>query len=337
MTEEWSITALLGAFRWHPHFVVTSHARPDGDAIGSVLALGEILNQLGCTTDLILADPIPLIYRTLPNVDRIRVSASASDAMYRRAGTDPAPAILLECDGIERTGLRDLEGRALINIDHHASSRNFGTLNWIDPNACAVAAMIYRLAIAAKVEITASMATCLYTAILSDTGSFNHPNTNSESFAIAHELTLRGANPSQIARDLYFSNPVGKVRLLATALGSLERRGRVAYSWITLEDLARAEAGAEDCEGIVNYLIGIDGVDAAFFLREQPDSHFRLSMRSRGGVNVAHVAEIFNGGGHKSASGCTIAGPLGTAIERILKQLDPAKAAPAGVQLQARV
>lgn len=317
-TQDSHIAALLAVFRSYDSFLLTSHARPDGDAIGSVLALAEVLDQLGCKTQVIFADPIPQIYRTLPNLHRVHHAASANEI-------DPdvnTPAILLECDGIARTGLLGLENRTLINIDHHASGRSFASVNWIDEYACAVAAMVYRIAIAAKVEITPSLATCLYTAILSDTGSFTYSSTNAETFALVHDLAVKGANPSQIARDLYFSNPASKVRLLGTALSNLQCEGPIAWTWVTSDDLDRAGADAEDCEGVVNYLIGITGIDSAVFLREVPDtSQFRLSIRSTGKLDVSKVAEHFGGGGHRNASGCTLDGPLSTAIERILAQI----------------
>jgi phosphoesterase RecJ-like protein len=318
MTIEPAINALVEAFRSHRRLLITSHARPDGDAVGSVLALAEVLDQLGCEPLIVLADESPLIYRTLPGIERIRYAADAREI-------DPhlsTPAILLECDGIPRTGLLGLDGRCLINIDHHASGREFGTLNWIDEDACAVAAMIYRIALAAKVQITPSMATCLYTAILSDTGSFTYSSTNAETFALAHDLAARGASPSQIARDLYFSNPESKIRLLGTALSNLRTDGPLAWSWVTTHDMDRAGAVAEDCEGVVNYLISIAGVESAVFLRELPSvDQYRLSIRSKGKVDVAQIAENFGGGGHRSASGCTLDGPLTAAMERILSQL----------------
>jgi len=312
------IAAVLAAFRAHPRFLLTSHARPDGDAIGSVLALAELLDQLGCQVDIVFADPVPSTYSTLPNLHRIHHTPSANDIDH----DGNTPAILLECDGIARTGLLGLEGRTLINIDHHASGQFFGALNWIDEHACAVAAMVYRIAIAAQVEITPSLATCLYTAILSDTGSFTYSSTTADTFALAHNLATRGANPSQIARDLYFSNPASKVRLLGTALNNLQLDGPIAWAWVTSEDMDRAGADAEDCEGIVNYLISIAGIEAAVFLREVPEtSLFRLSIRSKGKLDVSHVAEHFGGGGHRNASGCTLAGPLNVALDRILAQL----------------
>jgi len=317
-SHERRIAELLTLFRTHRRLLLTSHSRPDGDAIGSVLALAEILDQLGCKADVILVDPIPATYSALPNLQRIHHKASANDV----DPTGTIPAVLLECDGIARTGLQGLEGRTLINIDHHASGRPFGSINWIDEHACAVAAMIYRLALAAGVKITPSMATCLYAAIMSDTGAFTYPSTNAQTFALVHDLAARGANPSQIARDIYFSNPASKIRLLGVALSNLNCEGDIAWAWITAEEMDRIGAGAEDCEGVVNYLISIAGVESAVFLREVPDvSQFRLSIRSKGKLDVARIAEQFGGGGHRNASGCTLEGPLDLAIGRILTQL----------------
>jgi bifunctional oligoribonuclease and PAP phosphatase NrnA len=317
-SHEAQIAAILAAFRAHPRFLLTSHSRPDGDAIGSVLALAEILDQLGRHVDIVFADSVPVTYSTLPNVHRIHNAASANDIV-----PDPhTPAILLECDGIARTGLLGLEGRTLINIDHHASGRPFASVNWIDEHACAVAAMVYRIAIAAGVEITPSMATCLYAAILSDTGAFTYSSTTADTFALVHDLAAHGANPSQIARDIYFSNPATKIRLLGIALSNLQTEGDLAWTWVTSEDMERVGAVAEDCEGVVNYLISIAEVEAAVFLREVPDaSQFRLSIRSKGKIDVAQIAENLGGGGHRSASGCTLDGPLEVATERILTQL----------------
>ena len=318
IAHEGKIAAILDAIHQHPRFLVTSHARPDGDAIGSVLALAEILDQLGRKVDIILADPVPATYASLPNLDRIRHTPSANDIDPDKS----TPAILLECDGIDRTGLLGLEGRNLINIDHHASGRNFGSVNWIDEHACAVAAMVYRLAIAADVDITPSMATCLYAAILSDTGAFTYSSTTADTFALVHDLAAHGADPSQIARDIYFSNPASKIRLLGIALSNLQTEGDIAWTWVTSEDMDRIGATAEDCEGVVNYLISIAEVEAAVFLRQVPDANqFRLSIRSKGKTDVAKIAEHFGGGGHRNASGCTLHGPLEVAIGRILTQL----------------
>ncbi|HEY0161969.1 MAG TPA: bifunctional oligoribonuclease/PAP phosphatase NrnA [Edaphobacter sp.] len=313
-----SIASLLECFRSHPRFLITSHARPDGDAVGSVLAMAEILDQLGHEALVVMADPAPYIYSKVPNLDRIKVTSDVS-LLEEPSST---PAILLECDGIARTGLAGLEGRTLINIDHHASGKTFGAINWIDETACAVGEMVYRIAQAAEVEITPSMATCLFTALASDTGSFTYPCTTAETFAIAQNLALHGADPGKISRDIYFSNPESKIRMLGAALSNMHTEGTLAWSWVTTSDMERLGAGAEDCEGVVNYLISIAGVESAVFLRELPSvNQYRLSIRSKGRLDVARIAEHFGGGGHRSASGCTLDGPLNVATERILSQL----------------
>ncbi len=182
--------------------------------------------------------------------------------------------------------------------------------------------MVYEIGKASGAEITPAIATCLYTAILSDTGAFTYGGTNADTFALAHELTLSGAKPGEIARDIYFSSPESKVRLLGTALSRMRREGPIAWSWVTVGDLENACAEAEDCEGVINHLIGVTGVEAAVFLREVPDSdRYRLSIRSKGEIDVAKVAEFFGGGGHRTASGCTLTGPLEDAASRVVSQL----------------
>jgi phosphoesterase RecJ-like protein len=306
------IDAILQIIRDGERFLVCSHSRPDGDAVGSVLAMGKFLEQIGKRADLVTADRVPAVYRKLPGAAGMRTA-------LRVHGPYDA-AILLECDSAERTRLRGLERFSIVNIDHHASGRPFASINWIDEHACAVAAMVYRIAVAAKVDITPSMATALYAAILSDTGAFTYSSTTADTFALVHDLAAHGANPSQIARDIYFSNPASKIRLLGIALSNLQCDGNLAWTWVTSEDMDRIGAVAEDCEGVVNYLISIAGVESAVFLREVA-SQFRLSIRSKGKLDVAQIAEHFGGGGHRSASGCTLDGPLGVATERILTQL----------------
>jgi bifunctional oligoribonuclease and PAP phosphatase NrnA len=181
--------------------------------------------------------------------------------------------------------------------------------------------MIYELALLAGVHITREMATCLYTAVLTDTGSFCYAGTDARTFEVAADLVRHGADPAGIAQHIYFSNPVSKMRLLGTALSNLHREGPLAWLWVTWDDLLSVSAAEEDCEGLVNYAIGISGVDVAVFFRELSDGRIRLSLRSKGDLNVARVAEHFGGGGHSHASGCTLNGPLPVAADTILTYL----------------
>lgn len=294
-------------------FVLTSHARPDGDAIGSSLACFQVLRSMGKDAEVVLHDPVPYIYRPLPFADQI-VQATAVNGKYEAA-------IILECDSLHRTRLQGLDTQFLVSIDHHQSGRPFAHVNWIDPSACAAAEMIYRLACEAGVKITPEIATCLYTAVLTDTGSFCFPGTNERTFALAGELVRCGADPVRCAQHVYFANPTSKMRLLGTALSNLHREGELVWMYITREQTDGCGALEEDAEGLVNYALSIAGVEVAVFFREMPDHRLRVSLRSKGAVNVARIAERFGGGGHDCASGFSLDGPLAVASERILAQM----------------
>jgi phosphoesterase RecJ-like protein len=307
------MTAIVEVLRKGERFLVCSHSRPDGDAVGSVLAMGMLLEQMGKRVDLVTSDGVPAVYRGLPGAKSFRHA-------LRVHGPYDA-AILLECDGPERPGLRGLEAFYLINIDHHISGRAYAHLNWIDYDAASVGELVYRLVRTAGARVTPEMATCLYTTVLTDTGGFTYGSIRASTFGLAQELVLAGADPVAIARDVYYSSPTSKALLLGAALSNLKREGRLAWLWVTHRDMVRTCAAEEDCEGIVNVALGISGVEAAVFLRELPERNVRLSLRSKGKVNVASIAERLAGGGHRNASGCTLEGPISRALDQILKEL----------------
>jgi len=294
-------------------FLLTSHARPDGDAIGSALACCQILRSMGKQAQVVLRDGVPRIYQPLPFADEV-VRADRINDEYEAA-------IILECDSIQRTRLEGLENQFLISIDHHLSGKPFAHVNWIDPNAVATAEMVYRLAREAGVPISADVATCLYTAVLTDTGAFMFKGTNEHTFGLARELVLAGADPARCARNIYFAHSTAKMRLLGAALSNLHREGSLAWIWVTREQMERFDAKEEDCEGLVNYALSIQDVQIAVFFRELPDGRYRISLRSKGEQNVASVAEVFGGGGHACASGCSLDGPLTIAVARVLAAL----------------
>jgi len=312
------LAAILEVLDRGERFLVCSHARPDGDAVGSMLALGMVIEQMGKRADLVTADQIPLQYRQLPGASDIFTT-------LRVHGHYDA-AIVLECDSIERTRLRGLEDRFLVNIDHHLTGREFAQLNWIDRSAASVGEMVYQLARAAGADLTPQMAQCLYATLLTDTGGFCYGNVRESTFALARELVHAGADPIAIANEVYFSAPTSKLLLLGAALRRLKREGRLAWLWVTHQDMQRTCATEEESEGIVNVALGIAGVDAVVFLRELPDGHIRLSLRSKGQLNVAEIAARLGGGGHQNASGCTLDGSLPRALKQILAELRNAMA-----------
>ncbi|MGD0731216.1 MAG: DHH family phosphoesterase [Terracidiphilus sp.] len=308
-----TVDAILKVLRRGERFLVCSHARPDGDAVGSMLAMGMLMEQMGKQADLVTADRIPTIYSGLPGANSIRCAMRVNGAYDA--------AILLECDSVERTRLQGLENLFLINIDHHISGNDFAQLNWIDGEAASVGEMVLRLVKAAGATLTREMATCLYTSLLTDTGGFCYGSLRAETFALAHELVVAGADPIRIAQDVFFSASTAKMLLLGAALANLRREGRLAWLWVMHRDMVRTCAAEEDCEGIVNFAVCISGVEAAVFLRELPEGQIRLSLRSKGAVNVAAIAERLGGGGHENAAGCTLEGPMRRAVEQIQEEL----------------
>jgi bifunctional oligoribonuclease and PAP phosphatase NrnA len=309
------LNEVLAEIERRQRFVLTSHARPDGDAVGSTLACGEILRRMGKHAEVILHDGVPRIYQGLP--------FAASVIKADRVNGNYEAAILLECDNVQRTRLEGLDGRFLINIDHHKSGRGFAHVNWIDPKAVATAELVFRLAKAAGVKISADIATCLYTAVLTDTGAFMFQGTSEHTFELARELVLAGADPALCARHIYFGHSTAKLRLLGAALSALQREGSLAWIWVTQEQMERVGAREEDCEGLVNYALSIGDVEVAVFFRELPESRFRVSLRSKGRLDVSHIAEEFGGGGHACASGCSVDGPLHAAVESVLGKVRP--------------
>jgi phosphoesterase RecJ-like protein len=312
------IGAILEVIRRGERFLVCSHSRPDGDAVGSMLAMGILLEKLGKRADLVSADRVPVVYRALPGVDKI-------EKALRVQGRYDA-VILLECDGLERTRLQGLEKFYQINIDHHASGMEFANLNWIDHHAACAGEMVHRLFKAAGVALTTDAATCIYTTVLTDTGGFIYGGTRASTFELARDLTIAGADPIKVAQQVYFSTPMSKLLLLGAALKNLHREARLAWLWVTHEDMVRSCAAEEDCEGIVNYALSIAEVHAAVFLRELEEGRIRVSLRGKGKINVAEIAERLGGGGHENAAGCTLDGPLKRAKEQILHELNAALA-----------
>ena len=308
---------VLKHIRERNRFLLTSHARPDGDAIGSTLACCQILRAMGKEAVVVLRDGVPRIYQLLPFADKV-VQSERVDGEYDAA-------IILECDSVQRTRLEGLDDQFLINIDHHLSGRPFANVNWIDPKAVATAEIVYRVAREAGVAVSPEIATCLYTAVLTDTGSFMFEGTNERTFALARELILAGADPVECARHVYFGHSTAKMRLLGAALSHLQREGSLAWFWVTQNEMEQFQAKEEDCEGLVNYALSIHDVQVAILLRELPDCRVRVSLRSKGEVDVALAAEHFGGGGHGCASGFSLPGPLQDALSRVLALFRPSE------------
>jgi phosphoesterase RecJ-like protein len=284
------------------NFAITTHVRPDGDGIGSSLGLCWLLRSLGKTAEVIVRDSIPISYQSLPGANEIR-TVSEIDQNYDAV-------FVIECSDINRPGIKNLENQFTVNIDHHATSEHFGTVNWIDATASAVGEMIYNLCKAIGGRVTKEIAECVYMALVTDTGSFHFPNTTERTLKVASELVKAGVRPAQISEAVYNSYPWSRIELMRQVLDTVKRddSGRVAWMRHSLEMTEKSGAVDGDNSGFVNIPLAAKEVEAVVYMRETFPNIYRVSLRSKDGINVARVAEKFGGGGHKNAAGCRVEG-----------------------------
>ncbi|HEV8591386.1 MAG TPA: bifunctional oligoribonuclease/PAP phosphatase NrnA [Pyrinomonadaceae bacterium] len=281
-------------------FGITTHIKPDGDGVGSSLGLCWLLRSLGKTAEVIVRGDVPVAYKSLPGADEIRDVESVDkkyDAIF-----------VIECSDLERPGIKGLENELTVNIDHHATSEHFGSINWIDPTASAVGEMIYNLCKAIGGRVTREIAECVYMALVTDTGSFHFSNTTDRTLKVASELIKAGVKPAEISEAVYNNYPWSRIELMRQVLDTVKRDGEIATLRQTLQ--MRAEAGAVDGDnnGFVNIPLAARDILAVVYMREVGPESYRVSLRSKGDINVASVAEKFGGGGHRNASGLKIEG-----------------------------
>ena len=284
------------------NFAITTHVRPDGDGVGSSLGLCWLLRSLGKTAEVIVRDGIPISYQQLPGADEIR-KVSEIDKTYDAV-------FVIECSDLARPGIAKLEDQFTVNIDHHATSEHFGAINWIDATASAVGEMIYNLCKAIGGRITKEIAECVYMALVTDTGSFHFPNTTDRTLKVASELVKVGVKPAQISEIVYSSYSWSRIELMRQVLATVTRSedGKIAWMRQTLEMAETADASDGDNNGFVNIPLAAKEVAAVVYMRETFPNTYRVSLRSKDGINVARVAEKFGGGGHKNAAGCRVEG-----------------------------
>ena len=296
---------LLALIRRGHRFVLTSHVHPDGDAIGSEIGLARILHKLGKGATIWNRDPAPRAYHALHGSDRIHVGPSVP------AGYPDLydAVIVLECPSPDRTGLDEELGELQrINIDHHLGNQHYGKINWVDSGAPAVGVMVYRIAKALNLDLDPMTANALYLALHTDTGGFRFSNTTPEAFDAAAALVRSGAEPHTVAQWLYESQPTSALMLLKEMLQSFElhAEGRVATVWLTQEMVERSGAQLGDSEGLIDHPRSVAGVESVALFRELKDGGYKVSLRSRGTVNVQAIAQTWGGGGHHNAAGFSV-------------------------------
>jgi bifunctional oligoribonuclease and PAP phosphatase NrnA len=314
---------IAALFRNEKSFLVLTHFRPDGDAVGSQLALTIVLKNLGKQVAAWNDDEVPAKFRFLPHSDLIRrppaepqdfdVVVAVDSSTWQRVGT-----------AAQKIGHR----KHFINIDHHVSNEKFAEINWIVPDAPAAGQIAYDLIKHGGFPLTQEIAICLFAAISTDTGSFTYANTTAESLRVAGELVQTGFNVGEVCRHIYESYPYARLQLLQMALAdlTLAHNKRIAYYWVTNEMYEESGAKREDTEGLIDYARAIEGVCVAILFEELPEfGKFRISLRSKHPkVDVNSIARHFGGGGHREAAGARLSGTMREIEAKVLAAADSA-------------
>jgi phosphoesterase RecJ-like protein len=292
------------AIRQRQRFVVVSHARPDGDAIGSALAMAYALRHLGKDARVLSRDAAPPPYMVFPGVPEIEIVSQIED---------PGDAVIvMECGDVKRPGIDGIEHGYVINVDHHPGNGLYGALNWLDLSAAACGEMVFDLVQELGVPLTYEIALHVYIAILTDTGSFHYSNVTPRTFDICRQCTEAGVEPPAVARAIFDNNNLGRLKLFGAVLSRmrLDASSRIATLYVD-QQLARDCGGTyEDTEGLINLPLTVKEILAVVFFKEVGPDDWRVSMRSKGTVDINAIAREFGGGGHRNASGCSARGDL---------------------------
>jgi len=310
------LTEIVEAIRARQRFVISSHTRPDGDSIGSSLAMAFALRAMGKEADVVHSDPAPGPLMQFPGVRDIQVMP--------QVGNHYDAAIVMECGDLGRTGVAGLDRFFLINIDHHPGNVGYGRLNWFNPDAAACGEMVFDLVKALGAPLTPEVAIHVYLAILTDTGSFHYANISPRTFEICKEALEAGVDPVAVARNVYDSNNMGRLKLFGAVLSAMQidPSGRVAIVYLDHE-MARAAGGTyEDTEGLINLPLTVKEILAIVFFKQIEGDEYRVSMRSKGTIDIGGIAKEFGGGGHRNAAGCTVTGAIDALKKMFIEKIE---------------
>lgn len=309
----------------HNKFLVLSHAHPDGDSIGSQLAFASVLRELGKDVLVANQDPIPDKYLFLSGVDGVMTTIPPDYTCDVLAILDTASLKRLG----SLAGQLPVKDVVMINIDHHVSNDRFGHIMLVRPERSSTSEIVFELIKAMDVPLTPERAEQLYTGIVTDTGSFRHPNTTFDSFITGASLVKSGADPSRVASALYSANSVSRMRLLGLVLSSIDVVRDVCCLTLTREMVQLSGASMDESEDFVDFPLSLKGVRVGLLFREEGDGQIRISFRSKEEMDVDEIARVFGGGGHESAAGCVIRGELEdvkkAVVREVFKKLEEGK------------
>ncbi|MEZ5418405.1 MAG: bifunctional oligoribonuclease/PAP phosphatase NrnA [Vicinamibacterales bacterium] len=308
--------AVVARLQQASRIVVSSHEKPDGDAIGSGMALTLALRALGKDARMVMCDAPPAYLRPFPAVDGLWIARDVTDTFDAAA--------IMECSDLSRTGVAGLDRSPVLNVDHHPGNARYGIVNWVDESAAACGELVYALIQALGAPFTADIATHVYLAILTDTGSFHFSHLSPRTFDVAARCVEAGADPVAIARTHYDSNRMARVRLFGSVLSGMvvEPSGRAAALTLTQAMATAADGSYDDTEGLINFPLSVKEVEAvAFFKEDAGPDRWRLSLRSKGPVDVGAIAMVLGGGGHRNAAACRLTGPIDRLRQDVLDAL----------------
>lgn len=299
--------------------LVLAHQNPDGDTLGSMLAVGAILRILGHTVDHSISDPVPEIYKFLSYTELVKEPEDTS------LQSEYDLAFSLDCGSVHRLGKTQLlweKAKYTINIDHHVSNEKFANLNWIEPDATSTGQLVYWLAKALKIKITKEIATLLYTTLLTDTGCFANSNTNANALRWGAELIELGTDHENVYKKAFLEKPFRTIKIFGIGLNNLTLCENPAIAWtqVRLKDMEAFSATSEDTEDIADYMTRIKGIKIGVFFRED-EKETKVSLRTNTDFDVSKIAVEFGGGGHKRAAGINIRKPLEDVKKLVLSKV----------------
>ena len=323
MSENIIPDEILRIIREKEHFILLTHVHPDGDAIGSLLGLADILDGMGKRVFTYLNEPVSHMYDFLPRCSRISNNFHDLKLFLGEAGADVA-AIALDCGEADRLG--DMKNEFLkihpfLVVDHHLSHRNYGDYRWVESSRSSTGEMVYEISEALDHRISYNCAYALYVAIVTDTGSFKYECTRARTLEVAGKLLGHGVRPEKVSSYLYDNFTPQRFKLMEMVLGTLElhREGVIAIIHVTRQMFEKSGALAQDVEGFIDYPRSLQTVKVAIFLKETKDGVISVSLRAKGECDVAAIAKHFGGGGHRNAAGCRFASlPIAAVREKVL-------------------
>ncbi|SHJ90870.1 DHH family phosphoesterase [Paramaledivibacter caminithermalis] len=313
---------IVNILRGRKHVIILPHILPDGDTLGSSLALANALRDIGNDTLIILDDDIPSNLKFLIDNDNNNIMSTKS---FLNLDMKPDLIVTIDTSDVDRLGDRyKLLGlcEEILNIDHHITNRNYGKYNYVDAEASSCGEIIYEITKCLDIELSKDISTYLYVALSTDTGSFKYSNTSPKTLRIAANLLEAGIDTNYIITELYQNRPINKIKLLSDALNNLERfyDGRLSLMYISLQVFESNNLSPGDADGIIEYARDIEGVEVAVLLKELSPNEIKVGFRSKYDIDVSAIAEEFNGGGHKKASGCTIFDTIENAKKLIVEK-----------------